>query len=321
MSLNEYPTNWYPDRIPNDLLQPFSQWIVANNMQPLLPVFQAFLNPSGIGSWDTTPAVWCILAVPPSILQSINGVNAGFIILGGCQPVYDGIAVFLGTANVQLNSVVTSAKRKSKKNGKSVTIDVQNQITAAQSRYTCNSLIVAHPQTASNLAYADLDDVETQVFSQVRTRYFFNGVAEVSAGSFLAPFGIFSIRNEDQANNFGQPDFPGLISLARNLPLGPVSILGSSDTPLSNTDFNALATTQIGRLTPGGYLNATVSFTNYHEYQPYPINDAINHPIGFYTQLRALQGYRNTYYIGTLASYAGTYLVWEQAYDLIKREF
>jgi hypothetical protein len=325
MSLNEYPTNWYPDRIPNDLLQPFSQWIVAHNMQPLLPVFQAFLNPSGVGDWETTPALWCVLAVPPAILHSINTAGGGFIVLGGGQGIYDGIAAFLGASNVKLNSVVTSARRPLVNLfGKTpINLDIQDLTTGAQSSFNCNKLIIAHPQTAANLAYFDdLDVIESLVFSQVKTRYYFNGVADVQSGSLIAPPTFtFSVRNVNTNRAFGQPTFPGLISLARNLAFGPASILGSSETPLTNAAFATLAQTQINRLAPGGYLNATVTFTSYHEYQPYPVTDAINHPFGFYTQLRAIQGYRNTYYIGCLASYAGTYLVWEQAYDLIKREF
>jgi hypothetical protein len=334
LSLNEYPTNWYPDRIPNDLLKPFAQWITDNNLAALLPVFQAFLNPSGIGSWDTTPALWCVLAVPPSILNSIKNPNTGFIVLGGCQTIYDGIYGFLGANNVRLNSVVTNAKRKTNTGtGKGVRLDVQNTVTGDQSRYACNKLIIAHPQTTANLDYADLDTIEQLVFNQVRTRYYFNGIATVNGGILadlpaigsnppLPNFLPFNIRNYNSANAFSQPSFPGFITVARNIPGAPASLLGSSDTPLNNTAFAALAATQLARLkTPVPYLDAAVSFTNLHEYQPYPINDAINHPFGFHTQLRALQGYRNTYYVGTLASYAGSYLVWEQAYDLIKREF
>jgi len=223
----------------------------------------------------------------------------------------------LGSSNVLVNSVVTDAKRKSNGN-KPIKLEVTNTQSGAESRFTCDKLIIAHPQTEQNLQYADLDVLEELVFSQVRTRYYFNGVANANSGALAA--GGFAIRNYDTSNAFGQPTFPGLITLSRNLPFGPVSILGSSDTPLTNSAFSALAATQIGRLPPSN-LSATVSFTSYHEYQPYPVTDAINHPFGFYTQLRALQGHRNTYYIGTLASYAGSYLVWEQAYDLIKREF
>jgi hypothetical protein len=334
LSLNEYPTNWFPDRVPNDLLKPFSQWITDNNLVALLPVFQAFLNPSGIGSWDTTPALWCVLAVPPSILQSIKVPNTGFIVFGGCQTIYDGIYAFLGANNVRLNSVVTNAKRKlNTGTGKGVRIDVQNTVTSDMSRYVCNKLIIAHPQTTTNLNYANLDLVEQLVFNQVRTRYYFNGLATVNGGILadlpaigsnpaMPNFLPFNIRNFNSANTFSQPSFPGFITVARNIPGLPASLLGSSDTPMNNTAFAALAATQLARLkTPVRYLDAAVSFTNLHEYQPYPITDGINHPFGFYTQLRAIQGHRNTYYVGALASYAGSYLVWEQAYDLIKHEF
>jgi len=162
ISLNEYPTNWYPDRIPNDLLQPFSSWIHQHDLEDLLPVFQAFLNPSGIGSWDSTPAIWCVLAVPPSILQSIKVANTGFIVTGGCQVIYNGIATFLGSSNVVYNSVVSSAKRKSNGN-KPIKLDVTNTQTGAESRFTCDKLIIAHPQTTQNLQYADLDILEELV--------------------------------------------------------------------------------------------------------------------------------------------------------------
>jgi hypothetical protein len=230
---------------------------------------------------------------------------------------------------VVLNSVVSNAKRRyfggDLLGRKPITLDVTNTVSSAESRFTCNKLIIAHPQTVPNLAYAELDFLEELVFSQVKTRYYFNGVASVTGGAWAGPIpgglgGGFTIRNFNPANAFGQPSFPGLITLARQLPAGPATILGASDTPLTNAAFNALAVTQIARLHPAN-LTVNVEFTTYHEYQPYAVNSAIDHPFGFYTQLRALQGHRNTFYIGTLASYAGSYLVWEQAFDLIKREF
>jgi hypothetical protein len=329
ISLNQYPTNWYPDRIPNDLLQPFASWLNNHNLTALLPLFQAFLNPAGVGNWETVPAIWCVLAIPPSILQSVTVPDTGFVLAFGCQPFYTSVQFYLnglGTSSVLVNSQVTYAKRRStgwtwnSKSSPPVTIDVQTT-GSASSHWSCGQLIVAHPQTTTDVAYLNLDILEEAVLSQVQTRYYFNGVANITGGT-AAPggFGSFSFRDEDTANAFAQQDFPGLISLARSVfPFGPAQILGSSSNPMTNAQFASLAATQIAHLSPS--VNASVWFTNYHQYQPYPVTSGINHPFGFYTQLQTLQGHRNTYYIGALASYAGTYLVWEQAFDLIAKNF
>jgi len=229
----------------------------------------------------------------------------------------------LGPDNVRKNANVTSATRKYLDLGSSpyipyITLHGYNTKTLQGFEYTCNDLIVAFPPKADAMKFLNLDPIELAVFNKVKTRYYFDGTAEVS-GPITVGKG-FSIRNADPSEKFKQPSFPAVITLARKYPFGPATILASSDTPITTSEMNNYIDFQLARI-PSSLLNATRTLTIAHTYQPYPIKSAINHPGGWFSWVKGLQGYRHTYYVGSAVSYSGSYLVIENAYDLINLKF
>jgi len=85
----------------------------------------------------------------------------------------------------------------------------------------------------------------------------------------------------------------------------------------------ALAELQLADLALNHIINWGWQITDidYHQYQPYVSGNDLTVSPNFYTRLRQKQGYRNTWHVGGLTAYAGTYIVWESAYNLIVANF
>jgi len=113
----------------------------------------------------------------------------------------------------------------------------------------------------------------------------------------------------------------------------PASFYSFSNSPLTNDQLRSLVTSQFNQIVanfnpsiPGGGLFSgyTINSFHLHEYYPRPSNDNLTDASGggFYARLEALQGRRNTYWVGTLhAGMAAHHSIMDKAKRLVDAHF
>jgi len=73
---------------------------------------------------------------------------------------------------------------------------------------------------------------------------------------------------------------------------------------------------------PDSIVTANLTKLIFHEgFQAHFTNESLAESPNPYTNLRKLQGYRNTYYTGSLTRFAGSYLVWDQSKKIVDQFF
>jgi len=317
----------YPDPIPSELLVPFSQWVTTNNFEGLAPFFNQFV--SGLGSYESLTALYALGILSPTVLFIFGVPGAAFHINGGCIQIYNGMSAYLGS-NVYYNFTTTSVTRpcgssscgqcSGGSNGPTKLKGV-NTFTGKQTTFSCNEVIVSFAQTTSNLAAFDLDTCETNLFNAVKVRHFWGGVISVSGNNTN---GAFNMNVADFSSPFLEATYPGLILLNKEYAFErPATFNLASPVYLSTPVITLLAELQLLDFAAQHLINLGwyISDIDYHQYQPYVSGTDLTVSPNFYTRLRQKQGYRDTWYVGAATAYAGTYIVWEAAYNLITANF
>jgi len=316
----------YPDPIPAELLVPFSQWVTDNGFQALAPFFNQFV--SGLGSYESVTALYALGILSPTVLFIFGVPGAAFHINGGCIQIYNGMSTFLG-ADVHYNFTTTSVQRPCGTGGghcsnpsrTTTTLKGVNTFTGVASTFTCGQVIVSFAQTTSNLEAFDLDASEITLFNAVNVRHFWGGVITVSGANTT---GAFNMNQADFSSPFLEPQYPGLILLNKEYAyLRPATFNLASPVYLPDAAALLLANLQLADLAFNKLINFGWQITDvdYHQYQPYVSGNDLSVSPNFYTRLRQKQGYRNTYHVGAATAYAGSYIVWESAYNLILANF
>jgi hypothetical protein len=313
----------YPDPLPAELLVTFDQWVVANNFTILVPFFSQLTD--NLGNYREVSAVYILAILSPTVLNFFGTPNTAFRVKGGCSKIYQGIATYLGSNNVILNAKVTSVNRQDPGQRK-VQIRGRNTQNGQSFKYSCGDVVIAFAQTTDNLDVWDLDDTEERIFSQVGTRNYWWGTANLTGNAVFPVAGGFSLQIRNLTDPFQTPPYPSLIQVSRaDANQQPAAWYAASGTQKIADPILALKVLHdFGVLKNGLGFFDSVALTdfNFHEYQPFVKNvTALATSPTLYTQIANIQGHRHTYYVGALTGYAGTYIVWENAYKLVQHYF
>jgi hypothetical protein len=313
-----------PSPVPAELIVPFSQFIVAHGLEPLVPsLFVPQLSGGGLGAFDKLTTLYALLNLSPTISRIFSVPYAGFVVAGGCRGIYEGMRTYL-TAD-DANNVLVNAKTliavRPYLPGLPVIVGGTLHASAAgpavgSFAYRCGKLIVAHAQTQEAMAPLALDLVERRLFKEVRQRYYFTGT--INAAGPVADGGAFNMLNIDPTVPFGTPALPAVTQLTRGLPYGPVQFKATSQEPISLGAMRQTVVAQLARMPASLLTNATaVDAFLLHAFQPHFTDAELARPGGAYAALNALQGHRKTYYVGALKNFAVTYQLWQASYDLV----
>jgi hypothetical protein len=321
-----------PSPVPAELLVPFSQFIAQHGLGPLVPgVFVPQLFAGGLGDFDRLTTLYALLNMAPTIGRIFSAPDAGFVVAGGCQRIYDGMAAYLTGGGADPDAVLTDAHtayvlRLAPLVRTSVVVGVTRSPTTGAVTgafgYRCGKIVVAYPQTADAMSPFQTDATERRVFDKVRTRYYFTGELSAAPGGEATDGGAFNMLNLDPVGGspFGTPGLPAVTQLTRGLPYGPIQFKASANEAVTREAMAQIVADQLSRMPATLLANATLEKVFLHTFQPHFTVEELGRRGGAYAALRALQGHRGTYYAGSLAHFAVSYQLWNAAYELVQAE-
>jgi hypothetical protein len=291
-----------PDPVPEELYLPFGQFAEKYNFSALLPII-AQLN-WYTGNLTTLPALYGIKGLGPGLLASVLGE---FILsgTGNTRSLYDAALRELGS-RVLLSTTILSVDRHSNSTG--VTLLVA-QPGSAPKTIRARKLLVAIPPTLKNMWSFDLSKQEEAIFSKFSSLGYFAGVANVPGfnGSFtnigaLTPFNQPIVPGN---NGFSSTGSPNEFLIGGGFDSGDITDEEGMD--LVRKNLATLAA--VGAVPVDAAHSVTFPYTSNHT--PYNVRvTAEDIKAGFYANLLALQGSRNTYWTGAAFSGHNSALVW-----------
>ncbi|XXH04516.1 hypothetical protein Hte_010932 [Hypoxylon texense] len=282
-----------PDPVPEDLLLPWSEYMKKFNLTD--DAFATYSRPAVAGDLTRTLALFVFNNLNTVMLEEEIGgktiVNAN----GDYAEPFRNALAELGP-DVLLNSTVTSAQRGSKP-ADGVRLCVRTPAGAKQ--IVAKQLVFAAPPVLDNLQPFGPDAREAAVVSQFAGGFYYTGVV-TNAGLPAA----HSYVNRGRATESHVARLPG------NVMFNPTAVAGAyyywyaSLAALARGEVEAATRATLKRLqrgVAGADPAAEPAFVAYNSHAPlHPTAGADAIRRGVYRDMYALQGYRNTWYTGSL---------------------
>jgi hypothetical protein len=310
-----------PETVPPELLVPFSQFIETNQLGPLVPnIISSLLWSGGMGNYNDLTTLYALINLSPTILSIFTGAPA-IALKGGCRSIYDGLEPFLGERNVLTNAKV----RRVNRNGNQIKVVGKQIDPSGRSylpfEYTCGKVFIAFPPTYDKVnALFNLDDRENDFYRKVNIRPYFSVAVEASGPAIN---GVpFSITNIDPQRTYNYPSLPAVLFLGRDLGYGPIQAAAVGRRETSVEDITDVIQDQLDNLVETNLVsNAKVVYVTRHEFQPHYTANALAKTPSPHAVLRGLQGYRDTFVVGAVDSYASHVQILDRTFRLISANF
>jgi hypothetical protein len=290
-----------PDPVPAELLEPFGQFIETYNLGALVPIIWTFAF--GVGNLTAATTLDVLQNFGPVQLNDL--VSNSFLIPASHDNsvLYQEAAALLGS-DVLYNSVVTESYR-SNSGPHLIVVETSTGCKLVKA----DKLLITIPTTLQNMAPFDVDDQEVSVFKQ--------WLWQTNYVAVLKNTGLpddIEVINVDPTTPFGLPQLPFVWHYDFSGDPGHFKATVLGDDCLSADDAKKLMLDDLANLGRAHLFNITKNpqidpFTAHVPLQLHVDADAIKN--GFYKDLYALQGHRNTFYTG--AGWAGDYssVLWQ----------
>jgi hypothetical protein len=294
-----------PNPVPAELLLPFKDFLEARGLLPGLARLFDFLQ--GFGSPLDMTTLYALknidLAVSSAILT--NGFLRGE---GGNDLFYKEAEKELGNS-IFKNTNVLSVSRPT-----AGPVRVYINTPSGRQLILCDRLIVTFPPLLQNMQRLDLSRREFDIFRRFRSNFYWTSVAEISG---LPPFQ--RVSNRSASLPFNVPRLPGLYGVSPSSAPNVYNILYGSDRVIPGRAVQQQIERDVERLSVATGSPVTFNrFRLFKGHNPYALyvspQDIQN---GFYARLKALQGQRNTFYLGSAFQTHSTLAVWSQAEELL----
>lgn len=302
--LNKYPylENGIdpPEPVPQDLLLAWPDYINKYNLQDSAPA--TFARPAIPGSGLDIPALYVFNDLNQVMLAEEEGgavINANH----DNSEIYVNALTELGS-DVYLNSTVVAGNRSTAKAG-GVQLIIQSP--TGYKLVLAKQLVLGIPPILDNMTPFHLDTQEKGVLSQIYGLPYYGGVVKNTGLSEKNSYTNVGANTEFHVAN--TPNIPNI---------NPSSVDGhfyywyNSLRPVAQTQVESAALSVIKTMQKLTNVDPAPEpeFVAYQDFGPFHLavsTNSINK--GFYSDMYNLQGYRNTWYIGTLFV-TGTSQVW-----------
>ncbi|KAI2615228.1 FAD/NAD(P)-binding domain-containing protein [Hypoxylon sp. NC1633] len=282
-----------PNPVPEDLLLTWADYMVKFNITD--DAFSTYSRPAVAGDLTKTLALFVFNNLNTVMLdEEINGktiVNAN----GDFAEPYRNALAELGS-NVFLNSTVISGQRGSKP---SDGVKLCVSTPSGTKHIVAKQLIFAAPPVLDNLEPFGLDKRESSIVSKFAGGDYYTGVVT-----------NLGLPTTHSYVNRGQNTASNVAALPGNVMFNPTPVEGTyyywytSLTPMTQAQVESATRATLKRLqrsVAGSDIAAEPQFVAYNSHAPlHPTADADAIRRGVYRDMYNLQGYRNTWYTGSL---------------------
>lgn len=290
-----------PDPVPDDLLLPFGDFLakypdIGNATMTIFEFGQ------GLGDFLAQPTLYVFKNFGLDIIQDIS---TGFLVTTSQnnQEIYDHATELLGS-DVLRSSIVKSTHHRDD-NG----VQLEVQTPSGRRIVKAQKLLIAIPQKLDNLRAFDLDDREADLFSEFSNTGYYTAL--LNNTGLPANFSSVSVGADTPYN---VPTLPGVYTVSATAIEGIFDIKYGSPRGLPEHHVRSEILSYVKKLQDNGFAakaSGGPKFVRFNSHTPFELTvspDQISD--GFYKQLYALQGYRNTWYTGAAFHTQDSSMLW-----------
>ncbi|KAF3065874.1 Beta-cyclopiazonate dehydrogenase [Daldinia childiae] len=300
-----------PDPVPEELLLTWAEYLVQFNLTD--DAIATYSRPAIPGDPTKVLALYVFNNMDTAMLE--EQLEAKIIVDSNgdvAEPYIEALSQ-LGP-DVLLNSTVTGSQRGSKPaDGVRLCVSTPGGVK----RVIAKQLVFSAPFVLENLEPFSLDERETNIISQFEGGHYYTGV--------VTNLGLptnYSYTNRGQKTEYHVASVPGVVMF------NPTKVDGTyyywytsfSDLTKEQVETKTRDTLKLLQKTvDGADVNAEPQFVAYKSHTPlHPTTSADAIRKGIYRDIYALQGYRNTWYTGSLLA-TGSSELWNITSQLLPR--
>lgn len=297
-----------PDPVPEELLRPFGDLVETYGLQAMFPI--AFQYNQGAGNLLKNPAIFGMKLFGAAVVDSILGVGFN-VVPSGTGSLYRAIHDHLGE-----DAFTSSEVRHISRNCRGrYPLEVEVSTPEGLLKISCKKLVVAFPPTPRGLRPLDFDRHEVRLFSRLESQHYSTGVVELSG---LSP--DQGMQNVQQGTTYDLPPLPGLYGINPTGAPGLWNVkYGSVHEGLSEYAVQCAIIRDLQRIKEKGTLPVEFKrFAIFKNHSPFHIQaTAKDVARGFYNDLNALQGHRDTFYTGATFQTNDSSQIWRFTEQLL----
>ncbi|KAI9745011.1 MAG: hypothetical protein M1818_001289 [Claussenomyces sp. TS43310] len=275
-----------PYPVPADLLLPFGDFIKKYKISGAVQTLNIFGN--GMGNFLEQTTLYVFKLVSMATIQALEQGTFQATADHKNDQVYINAQAELGD-NVLLSSRVVDVDRSDSP------VKVVVKTPSGLKLIIAKKLLLSIPPKLDNLVGFDLDPNEVSAFSQI-----------TSAGYYTAVINNTGIDGHIEVRNFGAdspynvPVLPGPYFVQASAITGLFTVKYCTPHPVGDASAKASIIANVQRLRSAGTLNTTTpEFVAFHSHAPFSMTVSVEAiQDGFYKNLSALQGYKETYWTG-----------------------
>ncbi|EPS31776.1 hypothetical protein PDE_06734 [Penicillium oxalicum 114-2] len=292
---------YLPDPVPEDLLLPFGEFLkkypdVGDAASTIFSYGQ------GLGDFLSQPTLYVFKNFGLDIIQNMA---TGFLVTTSQnnQEIYEHATEVLGEDAWTSSHVVSTSCRD--KHG----IQLEIQTPSGRRTVKAKKLLIAMPQKLNKLAAFALDNRESNLFGKFGNTGYYTSL--VNNTGLPANFSSVSVGTNTPHQI---PRLPGVYGVGATAIDGVFDVKYGSPNGLPDDVVRGEILSYVKKLQANGYaeqVSGEPQFVTFKSHTPFELTvsrDSIAK--GFYKELYALQGYRNTWYTGAAFDTQDSSMLW-----------
>ncbi|KAI2636535.1 FAD/NAD(P)-binding domain-containing protein [Hypomontagnella submonticulosa] len=300
-----------PDPVPEDLLLPWSEYLVKLNITD--EAITTYSRPAVAGDLTKILALYVFNNLNHIMIEEQTQGKTLANVNGDLSEPFRNALAELGS-DVFLNSTVTRAVRGSKP---ADGVDLYVSTPQGMKRIIAKQLVFAAPPVLDNLKPFNLDKRESNIISKFEGGFYYTGV--------VTNLGLptnHTYINRGQKTEWHLASLPGVSMFNPTFVEGTYYYWYSSLSAMTQEQVESSTRNTLKRLqktVPGANASVEPQFVAYASHTPlHPTADADAVRNGVYRDMDRLQGYRNTWYTASL-TVTGSSQLWNITSQLLPR--
>ena len=296
-----------PEPIPNDLLLRFGDFVEKHGLESAVsPIASGAFGFGNILHQPTLYVLKYYFRNEGSIFSNVLATEDG-----NTGALFEAAQAKLG-ADALLQSTVLQMERDPTQN----TISIVVQTPSGKKLISARKLLVAIPPKLDNLAGFDLCDNETSLFRQFKNTHVFTTLLNNTGLADGPP-----LLNASPKTRYNLPSLPGPHwSYPATIP-GLTQLFYESTDPIPPETVKSNIIKDIRTLRRAAeILPVAPDFLAFEDHSPYLLTVSPRAIVGgFYSDLNALQGQRNTYYTGAAFQTHNSAMIWNFTEGIVQK--